>query len=49
MTGRLRISSKQRYKSFVKSQGKLNCLTKIVEYKFGKVSRLARETKKINK
>jgi len=40
MTGRRRVSPKLLYKSFVKSQGKLNCLTKTVEYK------LARETKK---
>jgi len=37
MTGRLRTSPKQLYKSFVKSQEKLNCLTKTIESKFSKV------------
>jgi len=44
MTGRLRASPKQLYKKFVKSQGKLNCLTKTVECKFRKVGK-----QKINK
>jgi len=49
MTRRLRASPKQLYKSFVKSQGKLNCLTNNVEYKFSKVVALLRIQKKINK
>jgi len=48
MTGRLRTSSKQHYKSFVNSQGILNCLTKTVEYKFSKVVALLGK-QKINK
>jgi len=48
MTGRLRTSPKQLYKSFVKSQGKLNCLTKTVEYKFSKVVALLGKQTKID-
>jgi len=39
MTGRLRASPKQIYKKFVKSQGKLNCLTRTVEIKLSKVGK----------
>jgi len=48
ITGRLRTSPKQLYKSFVKLQEKLNCLTKTVEYKFSKVVALLRKRKPLH-